>query len=118
MNNPTNLSELLELYKNEETPVLAQLHLSNREEGYLAKEIIRKTLDVCEDGVTYVKIVDPYATQLSTEIQIFKNPIYLIMYKGVLRAIHHGVISSQRLIDSINRIKKLSIKKAASNEAA
>lgn len=121
MNNitqPSNLTELLERFKEEATPVLVQLSLSNREEGYLVTEVIRKTLDACKGDVKFLKIVDPLASQLSNELQIYRNPIYLIIYKGKLRAIHHGVVGSLRLISSINRINNLETKKAASNEAA
>jgi len=113
---PSNLTELLDQYKEEPTPVLVQLSLNTQEEGYLVTEVIRKTLEACSGQVKFLKVIDPQATQISSELHLYRNPIYLIIFKGKLRAIHHGVIGSLKLITSIKRIITLSNKKAASSD--
>jgi len=96
-----SLSDLLEKYKDEQSPVLAHLCPDCESENFLIDEVIKKVQANCSTLYTYIKITKRTAQKLKDELMIIKSPVLILIYQGSIRAVYAGYIGYNQLCKAI-----------------
>ena len=93
LSNINNLTELLEVGKHFEFPVLIRLSNQEGDNNYLVDRVVESVIEASVTQIEYEKLSTELSHTIKGELRVVKNPILLLLQRGEIKSIFQGMVA-------------------------
>jgi len=97
LKNIKNLKELLDSLKKQKMPIFISLCSRCGNDNFLMDQVIQKIQKKHGANLGYQKLSEATSKVIRDELMISKNPVLLLIEKGIIKAVFGGIIAQYKI---------------------